>query len=153
MNREECRVGMNVIFGNNSGEKTRGIVVKVNPTKAKVQTTENRGHRHGVGTVWSVPYPLLQMVDSNGAVVEKEIKYNPFAHVDNLILEAVLCCYGELSPENLSCDGEASYFHMANKKNSINKKLKGLLMAYGTDINEKQIYDWHDSKLQYERNK
>jgi len=153
MNREECRVGMNVIFGKGNGEKTRGVVIKVNPTKAKVRTTENRGYRHEAGTVWTVPYSLLQAIDDNGTVVEKEIKYNPFTHVDNLILEAVLCCYGELSPENLSCDGEASYLQIVNKKNSISKKLKGLLMAYGMEVSEKQIYDWHDSKRQYERNK
>ena len=154
MNREECRVGMNVIFGSGNGEKTRGVVVKVNPTKAKVRTTESRGYKqHDAGTIWTVPYPLLQMVDDNGTVVEKEIKYNPFTHVDNLILEAVLCCYGELSPENLSCDGEANYYQMINRKNTINKKLKGLLIAYGTEISEKQIYDWHESKSQYERNK
>jgi len=144
---------MNVIFGKGNGEKTRGVVIKVNPTKAKVRTTENRGYRHEAGTVWTVPYSLLQAIDDNGTVVEKEIKYNPFTHVDNLILEAVLCCYGELSPENLSCDGEASYLQIVNKKNSISKKLKGLLMAYGMEVSEKQIYDWHDSKRQYERNK
>lgn len=58
MLREQCQVGMTVTFGRAAGEKTVGVVVKCNPTKAKVQTTEARG-RTPAGAIWSVSYSLL----------------------------------------------------------------------------------------------
>lgn len=53
----EYKIGMSVSFGRPNGEKTIGKIVKVNPTKLKVEQTETRGSRknHAVGTVWTVP--------------------------------------------------------------------------------------------------
>jgi hypothetical protein len=49
---------MTVTFGRTNGEKTRGVVVKCNPKKAKVQQSEARSG-HAVGTIWNVPYALI----------------------------------------------------------------------------------------------
>lgn len=59
MLREQCKVGMTVTFGRVAGEKTTGVVEKLNPSKAKVRTTEARG-RTPAGTIWSVPYSMLK---------------------------------------------------------------------------------------------
>ena len=58
MLRENCKVGLEVTFGRTAGEKTKGVVVKCNPRKAKVRTTEARGV-HIAGAIWSVPYSML----------------------------------------------------------------------------------------------
>lgn len=61
--RNDFRVGQEVIFGCMNGEKTKGIITKLNPKKAKVQTLESRGRggRTAAGTTWSVPYSLMLM--------------------------------------------------------------------------------------------
>lgn len=57
------KVGDSVLFGRGKGEKTRGTVMKVNRTKAKVRQDEARGLQksHKVGTVWTVPFNLLAL--------------------------------------------------------------------------------------------
>lgn len=63
--RNDFRVGQEVIFGCMNGEKTKGIITKLNPKKAKVQTTESRGRggRTAAGTTWSVPYSLMKSAE------------------------------------------------------------------------------------------
>jgi len=60
MLKEQCQVGMQVVFGRGRGEKTLGIVVKLNDKKAKVKTLENRGSRSQAGSEWGVPYSLME---------------------------------------------------------------------------------------------
>ena len=64
--RDKFSVGQTVEFGRENGEWTRGIIVKMNSSKAKVQTTTPRGHGRGsaVGNVWSVPYFMMRPVSN-----------------------------------------------------------------------------------------
>ncbi len=50
-------IGMKVSFGRPNGEKTEGIITKINPKSLKVRTLESRGRagRSVQGTVWKVP--------------------------------------------------------------------------------------------------
>ena len=63
MLRQECTIGMNVLFGRPNGEKTLGVIVKLNDKKAKVKTLEGRGVRNQAGVVWAVPYSLIYPSD------------------------------------------------------------------------------------------
>lgn len=58
MLREQCNVGMEVTFGLPGGQKTKGVVLKCNPKKAKIKTTEAR-NSHQPGSVWNVPYFMV----------------------------------------------------------------------------------------------
>ena len=62
MQIEQARIGMQVYFGRSQGEKTLGKIIKLNPTKAKVETLEGRGNGRGgmAGSVWSVPYSMME---------------------------------------------------------------------------------------------
>ena len=60
MRKEDCRVGMKVIFGRGKGQKTLGEVTKCNLKKAKVKTLENRGSKSEAGSEWGVPYSLME---------------------------------------------------------------------------------------------
>ena len=76
MNHEQCRVGMQVFFGRENGEKTLGEVIRKNPTKAVVRTLESRGDGRGsfVGAEWRVPYSMLSPatnVVANAATVAR----------------------------------------------------------------------------------
>ena len=72
MKKENCEVGMKVVFGRESGEKTLGIVRKMNPKKCRVEILEDRGRKSVKGQVWMVPYQLMSPVKTN--VVPKNLK-------------------------------------------------------------------------------
>ena len=58
MLREQCKVGMHVVFGRLSGEKTKAVVLKLNPRRAKLRTLEPRAGKPE-GVMWNVPYSLF----------------------------------------------------------------------------------------------
>jgi len=157
--RSDFKVGQKVYFGRRNGEKTLGEILKLNPTKAKVKTLEARGvlRERDAGVIWTVPYGLMTPADPTPASVEVAFKkpepltFSPFAGSDNLILEAILDCYSGLSPENLSCDGEASWAHILRTRNELNRKLKGLFAALGRNVDEGEIYDWYRQKTDYDK--
>lgn len=159
MLRENARIGMKVYFGRRNGEKTLGEIVKLNGAKAKVKTLEDRGHseRHFVGQEWGVPYSMMEPADgatpaASAPVVREPLKYNPF-NDNNTILEAILGVYSGLSPENLTADGELSRSAVRQRYAELQRKLKGLQMAFGRNVDETEIYDWYRSKQEYERSR
>jgi hypothetical protein len=140
---------MEVIFGRGNGEQTRGTVTKLNRVKAKVKTIDARGVAFA-GAEWSVPYSMMRPAGGAvGQVVNQQppIAYFPFSHIDNLILEAINACYSELSPENLTCDGEASPAQVNAKRVKLNRQLRGLFQAYGREVDEKTALCWFQEKI------
>lgn len=71
MLHSEMKVGQIVYFGRAHGERTLGRVIKVNPTKVKVQQLEARGtmRDYKVGTVWGVPASLCTLAPEGTAPV------------------------------------------------------------------------------------
>jgi len=57
MNRLDASIGMVVIFGRD-GEQSPGKIVKLNPTRVRVELLEQRG-KHPSGTLFNVPYHLV----------------------------------------------------------------------------------------------
>jgi hypothetical protein len=75
MKKENCEVGMKVVFGRENGQKTLGIVRKMNPKKCKVEILEDRGRKSVKGQVWIVPYSLMSAVKTNVVPNELEAIY------------------------------------------------------------------------------
>ena len=71
MNHSDGKVGQRVMFGRDNGEKTMGVIVKVNPKKFKVKQLESRGSFRGypAGTAWTVPASLCSPVDPPGVLM------------------------------------------------------------------------------------
>ncbi len=122
--------------------------------KAKVKTLEERGNGRASkpGVLWGVPYSMMTPVDAQTTLPAKaapppqKLVYSPFNGSDNLILEAIFDCYNGLSPENLCCDGEASTAYIFRTRNELNRKLRGLFIAFGREVDEGEIYDWYLQK-------
>lgn len=74
--REKLVVGMEVYFGRENGEKTLGKIVKLNAVKAKVETLETRGYGIGSrkGTVWSIPYSMMELPTFQKLDVKEVVK-------------------------------------------------------------------------------
>jgi hypothetical protein len=155
MLKEQCRVGMTVIFGRDNGEKTTGKIIKMNPTKAKVQIDVSRGYGRGVvvGSVWGVPYSMMQpvdAVDTPQAPKQASLDYSPFdSGADQHIMQAINCVYGELSPENLTCDGELSRNQVAQRYAELHRKLRSLFAALGREVSEEAAWKWEQSRQEY----
>lgn len=71
MRREDCRVGMIVQYGD-----MRGVVIKVNPKNSRVRTVS--GDKRP-GSIWSIPYGLLEPVLGVGT----EMMMRSFEQPDN----------------------------------------------------------------------
>lgn len=151
MLKSELKLNQLVKFGRENGEQTLGKIVKLNHTKAKIQIVQNRGNGRGSvpGSLWSVPYSLIYPADDTVPVKEPELKYNPYTHLDNLILEAIATVYSQLSPEWLTADGERPMTQVRALKTKLERQLKGLCLAYGSNVSETQAINWHESKRQY----
>jgi hypothetical protein len=156
--RQDFKLHQKVYFGRERGEQTLGKIIKLNPTRAKIEILERRGNGRGSapGSKWVVHYDALRPADTDakpGAVpppVKREpLTYNPFAHQENLILEAILGCYSGLSPENLACDGEASMTHIRTTRARLERQLRGLIAALGREVDEAEVYGWYGSKNKY----
>ena len=146
--------GMKVYFGRSHGEKTLGEIVKCNEKKAKVKILEERGGGRGseVGAVWNVPYSMMEPAntqDITQVYTLPKLDYNMFgSQVENLILEAIYAAHCDLTPENLSHDGELSATRINEKRATLLRQLKGLQAALGREVTEAQIDEWHNDKLQ-----
>jgi len=160
MLREECHIGMKVYFGRTHGQKTLGEIVKLNPTKAKVKTLEQRGHGRASkpGVQWGVPYSMLTPASAASKVAGKvvipvvpvgltRLKYSQFQPQEDIhILQAMSVIYANLSPENLTCDGELSGTALVTKRAGLMRKLNGLFAAFGREVDEVEIYEWEKQR-------
>lgn len=149
--RENCKINMTVLFGRPNGEKTRGIIKRLNQRTCAVETTEARGTQKTVsaGKIWKVPYELLYSV--NGDSDPKICKPIPepsldlrkyYDPIDKGIIELIVNCYVALSPENLTCDGELPAAQVRARSTFLRKKLEGLFIALGQRITEDQALDY-----------
>jgi hypothetical protein len=157
MNRENAIVGMKVAFGRPNGEKTVGIIRKVNSAKAKVETVESRGIRSVAGAVWSVPYSMMEPFsgsnpESPAAPVSRSetrdgnepFPYSPFlSGIERNAMLAINCAYNYLSPENLSCDGELPIGAVRKRAAEIERKLNALFAVIGRRVSEDAAYAWY----------
>lgn len=66
----------------------------------------------------------------------------PNGRSEEVILREIGGCYGALSPENLSCDGEASKSYMARVHAQVKSQLSKLFKELGRTVSEDQYYDW-----------
>lgn len=126
----EWKIGMKVMFGRNNGQKTLGEIVKVNPKKLKVKQLEQRGvqKNHSVGSVWTVPRSLCTPVDQKHMQRPVATKRS-----DSEIIEELRQIECGLSPENLSCDGEASRTHVRRTYIRLNKRKAACIRELGRE--------------------
>lgn len=133
----ELKVGMKVSFGRPNGEKTIGIVKKVNQKTVKIEQTEIRGRQktHRIGTVWNVAKSpnLITIIERRFAQSQKRTD----AQIIN-DLQRVEC---RLSPENLSCDGELSRTQVRQRYNRLMSEKKALINELGREPTFDELWD------------
>lgn len=180
MLRENCKIGMKVIFGRPNGEKTIGEVVKIGPKKAKVKTLEARGYffRKNSGVKWSVPFGLMEHLDGRleEALLslppkddDEDVKQYlvegsetlPYTHLnyhaESLILQAIFLTYkGRRALFNYPLD---NVFHpeLGRKvkveflDGILQSRLKNLFECLGRPVSESVSNAWHSEKIEREQ--
>lgn len=182
MLREQCKIGMKVIFGRPNGEKTIGEVVKIGPKKAKVKTLEARGYffRKNSGVKWSVPFGLMEHLDGRleEALLslppkddDEDVKRYlvegsetlPYTHLnyhaESLILQAIFLTYkGRRALSNYPLD---NIFHpeLGRKvkveflDGILQSRLKNLFECLGRPVSEAVACAWHSEKIEQDQQK
>jgi hypothetical protein len=64
----------------------------------------------------------------------------PAARTEAAILKDILGVYGNLSPENLSCDGELSRTRVRQRAAQLNRQLRQLFQEIGRTVSEDEAY-------------
>lgn len=164
-------IGLRVLFGRSGGEKTLGEIIKYNPSKAKVRTLEVRGVNNvrPAGIIWTVPYALMLTEDgrqvnqfgpvpfvhqgANGvqvvavpparhtAPLRKEFVPDVWDSVERNIVEAICGVHSQLSPENLTGDGERPRNQIRVIETQCRTRLRGLFLALGTELDELAAFE------------
>lgn len=148
--RSDFKAGEVIFFGRDRGEKTKGEIIKLNPKRAKVKQLEGRGTNkaHDVGTIWTVPYSLIDKIGEHGQPLpreEKPIEFDIFQDaVEVHILLAINAAYTALSPENLTCDGEAPHHMVRERQSTLNRQLAHLQEAFGRPVSEEAAWKWQE---------
>ena len=152
MRREDCRIEMEVLFGRPNGEKTRGIIKKLNRKTARVVSLDSRaGGRKLAGAIYNVDYTLLEPAGVTVEVSKIPSNFQPrnvipqFDSIAKIAMQGIADCYYALEPEVLSCDGEASLSDQRHRAAKINQQLRGFFIVIGSEIDRETAFDWESA--------
>lgn len=138
------KIGDRVYFGRPNGEQTLGEVVKINGKSIKIRQLEERGQlrTRSVGTIWRVAASLVRPADGAAVVVSAPVVLapaparRPEAEVIR-DLQTVEC---QLSPENLTCDGEIRGSALMRRAAALHRRQKELLRELGRPLRDGELW-------------
>ena len=150
------KVGQQVLFGQPNGSKTKGEILKINRVAVKIKQLEERNSKP-IGTIWRVPMSLIYELDSpNQPIVPRQTLPPHMVHTDEPsnempskfwimqhyheihLLNAV---YADLSPENLSCDGELGITEVRAKRARLNARMNLITNLMGRTMAEEIAWE------------
>jgi len=153
LNKEDVTKGQEVIMGRPNGMKARCRIKRVNDKTCTVILLEKYGNGRGssIGSEWRIPYSSLYLADGTSSKpvvpVSTPLVYNMFTQADDaLIIQAIGQIHNNLSPENLSCDGELPITEVRRRYRAYNKKLDLLQKALGRTVSEMEFYEWDKAR-------
>ena len=143
--------GMSVVFGRKHGEQTTGVVVRANAKTITVRQTESRGtmRNYPVGTIWRVGRSMVKPVGSSAVAVLPSAP--AVKRAESVILDEIGNVYCELSPENLTCDGELPWAQVRRKQIALKGRLKALCSELGRWVDESECYRIWEAQAQARR--
>lgn len=158
LTRDQASKGMVVRFGRPNGMKARGEITYVGKRVASVKLLEKYGNGKGCmpGSKWKVPYDLMELISTtnDGSIVADQvqpvpaIKKTPIPNTqDNMVFMRLISqCYGQLSPENLTCDGELPRHLVNQRRAELQRKLRAAFAIIGREVGESEVYEWLEEK-------
>ena len=155
--------GQIIVFGRTCGEQTLAKVIRVNQRTLSVVTLEERGAsaRKGAGRKWRVGPSLCRAateaeIERSGAsqasarsarrdkakrraAMRRPIAPSRRRSEDEILhdLRRVEC---NLSPENLTCDGELPQYQVRRRAAKLNRERRALVAELGREPTDAEIW-------------
>lgn len=141
-------VNQPVYFGRTHGEKTLGTIVRFcrgSRGMIVVRQEEARGSftSHPIGTLWKVAASFISPAPAGSVPTRSATAPTAkalFGRSDAEIIRDIGRIYGQLSPENLTCDGELSRSQVAARRRVLNAKLQALFTEIGRTVDESECW-------------
>jgi hypothetical protein len=137
------QIGDRGYFGRRKGEKTYGEITKVNRKTIKVRQLEDRGTKRSYdqGTVWTVAKTLWTPEDNGrpAYTAPRTEAPKPKRPVDEIIRD-LRTLDGQLSPENLTCDGELRGSALRRKAARLRAQQRALVNELGRQPTSQELY-------------
>lgn len=149
MKKEDCKKGMIVMFGD---DKCRGVIVKINPKRAKVSTLDPHKNRRA-GLTWSVPYPMMWPV-VGGDEVSNEMTMKSFQDPDHNAIKAWSEAQKAIRPKReyifedvmIMQAIHAIYLRLdgveGTNRRELSEKINLLFRAIGRDVSKSEADEW-----------
>lgn len=160
MRKEDCKKGMLVYFGDTTHESSRfggkiarGVVIKVNPKRAKVKSIDPAGG-HPAGCIWNCSYFHIFPV-VGGEEISNEMTMRSFENPDDLAVKT--WSEAQKSQKDLSKDllPEDKYIMHAiheiyvkledlngKDRSFLSDKINILFRALGREVSKKESELW-----------
>lgn len=149
MNAQTTNLSLNqkVFFGRTHGEKTLGTIVKFcrgSQGMIMIRQEESRGSftSHPIGTMWKVAPAFVTPAPAGSVPTVSHISPTTrrIGRPEAEIIRDIGNIYCQLSPENLTCDGELSRTAVAGRRRSLNAKLRALFTEIGRPVDESECW-------------
>ena len=149
MKKEDCKKGMLVTFGE---DLCRGVIVKLNPKRAKVTTLESHKGRMA-GLTWSVPYSLMWPV-VGGDEVSNQMTMTSFQKPNDPAIRAWAEAQKNRPPKKEFVFEDASIMQAihtiyerlegveGDNRRHLSEKINLLFRAIGRDISKSEAEEW-----------
>jgi ribosomal protein L35AE/L33A len=123
-------IGDRASFTSKTGRVVTGTVTRIN-TKSVTLDQCDDGSRG-----WRVPPSGLRAPTAPAPTA-------PASRPEYEVMKDIHRAYGNLSPENLSCDGELTQRQVATRRAAINRRLADLQAELGRRVSEDQAWAWY----------
>jgi hypothetical protein len=146
-------IGQIVLFGTPNGERTKGEIIKINRVALKIKQLEQRNSKPA-GTIWRVPQSLVYSLDAPDQPIAPKEAHNVHTDVSSNEMPSLMwilqhehelylmgAVYSNLSPENLSCDGECSPTEVRRRRAFNETRLKLITNLLGRTMDEDTCYE------------
>lgn len=149
MKKEDCKKGMLVIFGE---DKCRGVIVKLNPKRAKVTTLDPHKNRM-VGLTWSVPYRMMWPLVGREEV-SNEMVMKSFQEPNNVAIKVWSEAQKAIRPKREYIFEDAMIMQAIHtiyvrlegvegiNRRELSEKINLLFRAIGRDVSKSEADEW-----------
>ena len=130
-------VGDRVSFTAKDGRVVTGTVTRVNEKTVTVERCDD-GSRG-----WRVSPSMLRAPSTTAASTPAQTATVAPRRADDVVMRDIVNAYSDLSPENLTCDGELRGRAVATRRAAINRRLADLQSELGRRVSEDQAWAWY----------
>jgi hypothetical protein len=147
--KEDCKKGMLVIFGE---DLCRGVIVKLNPKRAKITTLDSHKGRIS-GITWSVPYSLMWPV-VGGDEISNQMTMTSFQKPNDPAIRAWSESQKNRPPKREFVFEDASIMQAihtiyerlegveGDNRRHLSEKINLLFRAIGGDVSKSEVDEW-----------